>query len=139
MKTRLFYLFLMAAAIGCSKSDDATPAAAAGCSVSFKGTTYAFPIAICVDAGTSGSTVDGLSATETGGTKAFIIARDSADPTSNSLTISLDLTGTGTYVAAEGVTSQPTINRSGKSWTFNGTASNGVDSGAISGSCTCTN
>jgi hypothetical protein len=138
MKTRLFYLFLVAAVLGCSKSDDATPTATGGCSVSFKGTTYAFTVVICVDP-TGGSTVDGLSATETTATKAFIIARDSADPTSNSLSLSLDLSGANTYVAAEGITSQPTITRNGKSWTFSGTATNGTDSGAISGSCTCTN
>lgn len=138
MKTRLFYLFLVAAALGCSKSDDATPAATGGCTVSFKGTTYAFNVVICVDA-TGGSTVDGLTATEATGSKAFIIARDSADPTSNSLSLSLDLSGANTYIAGEGITSQPTITRNAKSWTFNGTATNGTDSGAISGNCTCTN
>jgi hypothetical protein len=138
MKTRLFYLFLVAAVLGCSKSDDATPTATGGCSVNFKGTTYTFTVAICVDA-TSGSTVDGLSATETTASKSFVIARDTADPASSSLSLSLDLTGLNTYIAAEGITSQPTITRNGKSWTFSGTATNGTDSGAISGSCTCTN
>jgi hypothetical protein len=138
MKTRLFYLFLVAAVLGCSKSDDATPTATGGCTVSFKGTTYTFTIAICVDA-TGGSTIDGLSATEISGSKGFTIARDSADPTSNSLSLSLDLTGGNTYIAAEGLTSQPTITRNAKSWTFSGTATNGTDSGAISGNCTCTN
>lgn len=138
MKTRLFYLFLVAAALGCSKSDDATPTATGGCTVNFKGTTYTFTIAVCVDA-TGGSTVDGLSATETTASKNFVIARDTSDPTSNSLSLSLDLSGANTYVAADGITSQPNITRSGKNWTFSGTATNGTDSGAISGSCTCTN
>ncbi len=142
MKTRLFYLFLMAAALGCSKSDDATPAASTtgGCTVSFKGTTHTFASAICVDGTVAGQpSVDGLTATDATASKVFIIARDSDDPASNSLSLSLDLTGTGTYVVAEGITSQPTITRSGKSWTFSGTASNGTDSGALSGNCTCSN
>lgn len=139
MKTKLLTLLVIAFAMGCSKDDPApstTPTV--GCSVLFKGTTHVFTIAICVDAGV-GSTIDGLSATETTATKAFVIARDTADPTSNSLSLNLDLTGGNLYIAADGITSQPTINRSGKSWTFNGTASNGTDSGAISGSCTCSN
>ncbi|MBL7850052.1 MAG: hypothetical protein JNN04_04060 [Cyclobacteriaceae bacterium] len=142
MKTRLFYLFLMAAALGCSKSDDSTPApnASGGCTVSFKGTTYSFTSAICVDGSLSGQpTIDGLTATDATATKAFIIARDSADPTSNSVSLNLNVSGSDVYVAAEGITSQPTITRSGKNWTFSGTASNGTDSGPISGSCTCSN
>ena len=138
MKTKLFYLFLLAVVAGCSKSSDTTPAPTGGCTVSFKGTTYTFAAAICVDGSTSGQpTVDGLTASS--GSTAFIIARDSATPSSNSLTLSLDLTGSQVYIAAQGITSQPTITRNVKTWTFNGTASNGTDSGAISGNCTCTN
>lgn len=139
MKTRILSLLVLALALGCSKSDDPAPGTTTGgCNVSFKGTTYTFTVAICVDA-TGGSTVDGLSATDGTASKSFIIARDTADPTSNSLSLSLDLTGGNVYVAAEGITSQPSITRSGKSWTFNGTATNGTDSGAITGNCTCTN
>jgi hypothetical protein len=138
MKTKILSLLVIAFALGCSKDEPAPAAATVGCSVLFKGTTHTFTIAVCVDAGL-GSTIDGLSATETTATKAFVIARDTADPTANSLSLNLDLTGANLYIAADGITSQPTITRSGKSWTFSGTASNGTDSGAISGTCTCSN
>lgn len=139
MKTRILSLIVLALALGCSKSDDPAPGTTTGgCTVSFKGATHTFTVAVCVDA-TGGSTVDGLSATDGTASKSFIIARDSADPTSNSLSFSLDLAGGDVYVAADGITSQPTITRSNKSWTFSGTATNGTDSGAISGNCTCTN
>lgn len=142
-----FTWLLILLAFACSKDDDAAaPAATGGCTVTFKGTTYTFNIAVCVDptAG-SGTTVDGLSAANTTGTQGFVIARDTSDPTFDSITITTntaDATGGSTYSASVGLTSQPSITRNGKSWSFNGTAAkllDNADTGAISGNCTCTN
>jgi len=138
MKIRFTWLLILLA-FACSKDDDAAAPAAAtgGCTVNLKGTVYTFTAAICIDA-ISGSTIDGLTANGSTAAMSFIIARDTSDPSSNSLTLALT-GGTVVYVAADGITSQPTINRTGKTWSFNGTATNGTDSGTISGNCTCTN
>jgi len=139
MKTLIFALFLVALMV-CCKSSDPSPTATGGCTVQFKGVTHTLSIAICSDGSLAGlPTVDGLSAAETTGSKSLVIARDSADPASNSVTFMQGSATGDTYIAAEGITSQPNITRSGKSWTFSGTASNGTESVAITGNCTCSN
>lgn len=117
----------LALGLQCSKKDDPAAAAATGCTFTFKGTSYTFDTATCLetDPGEFGLGSNSSSATEiltlVGGTSEGIT-----------------FTGGGDVYSDSGGTA--TVSISGSTWTFNGTILNGDgDSQAISGKCTCSN
>lgn len=127
------------ALVACSKSSDPAATPSAGCTVTFKGTSYPLNTATC-------STI---------GAEQFLTGLNLGVATSPTLSLGKG-TGVGDYItfftnssdvntlySSVGLVTAPTITitNSGKTWTFSGTLENSVnssDSGTITGTCTCT-
>jgi hypothetical protein len=135
MKRINFLLLAIVALMACSKSSDPTvPAAAVGCTITFKGTSYPLNTATCT----------------TNGAEQYLVGTNVGVATAPRVSLGKD-TGVGDYITffVDGSdvntlynsVAAPTITISGKTWTFSGTLENlgTADTGAISGTCTCAN
>lgn len=119
----------------CSKDDDAastTPTG--GCSFTFKGTAYTLAISVCdFSPGGNLNSATNLTANQ-------LLSLNEGSGATDGIVLSLDALGTSPdpYSSFNSGGSH-SISISGSKWTFSGTLVNdNGDSGAISGTCTCT-
>ena len=125
-------LLLLVITLACSKDSSAPPIV--GCKFTFKGTSYSFSVATC-------QTVGGLPALQSNSASQQLTMFQGNTPGSSSpssITFDINTNDPSTFYYSSGAA--PTVNVSGKTWTFNGVLlNNAADSGTILGTCNCTN
>lgn len=106
-----------------------------GCSFTFKGSSYSLPISVCGDNDTAGGQVN--SSTTVGAGELLVLTKGGA---TDGIVFTTHAMGTTPIVYNSfNLSGTYTISISGTKWTFSGNLTNDTgDSGAISGSCTCT-
>lgn len=127
-------IVILMLAFSCSKSSDPSANAGAGCTFTFKGTSYTMANSVC---GTASGTQTVAAVSNNQALNLYKYGAIGAAGDQILFTLNMK---TGESYSSLGSTPS-TITVSGKTWTFSGTLENDDDgtTGQISGKCTCSN